>query len=192
MIILSSLLFSISANVDNFVVGLSYGIKGIKIGGLSNLIISLVTFAGTILSMLFSKFIIRFIPRHVTSIIGSIILIAIGGWTIIGPLLKNTNDKGILNNPEKADKDKSLHIDSKESITLALALSLNNIGLGVGASMAGLNIVTTSLLTLVFSLIMIRIGYILGEVYLSNRFSEKATLVSGILIVLLGVGELLK
>ncbi|MFY9377782.1 MAG: sporulation membrane protein YtaF, partial [Peptococcia bacterium] len=72
MNILSSLLFAVSANADNFVVGLSYGIKKIKIGVVSNLLISFISVSGTALSMLLSRFIVGPIPENISSFLGSI------------------------------------------------------------------------------------------------------------------------
>ena len=190
MNILSSFLFAISANIDNFVVGLSYGISGIKIGFLSSFIISLISFIGTIISMFLSKAIINHMPESLSNLLGSIMLIFIGIWTIVKPLLKNKESNSILENPDKADKDKSSHIDPKESISLAFALTINNIGLGVGASITGLSIILTSLLTFAFSLFMIKGGYILGSRYLSKVFTTRATLISGFLIIALGIFEI--
>lgn len=190
MDILSSLLFAISANADNFVVGLSYGINKIKIGILSSLVISLITSIGTIISMSFSQVIVRFIPGNLSNLIGSISLIFIGLYTIAEPFLKSIQSDGILKNPEKADKDNSSNIDLKESLSLAFALSINNIGLGIGASITGLNIFLTSLFTFIFSLLMLLTGYFLGSYYLSKLFSKRATIVSGLIIIALGVYEI--
>lgn len=190
MNMLSSLLFAISANTDNFVVGLSYGINKIKIGLTSNLLISLITMTGTFLSMSLSKVIVNFIPTSVANIIGGVMLILIGIWTIVKPSLNNIQSVNILENPEKADKDKSLHIDPKESITLALALTINNIGLGIGASITGLNILFTTILTFIFSIIMLIFGYFFGSYYLSKLFSKRAIIISGLLIISLGVFEI--
>lgn len=191
MNILSSLLFAISANTDNFVVGLSYGIKKIKIGFISNFIISFISMVGTVLSMSLSKVILKNIPGNLSKLIGSTILIIIGSWTIIKPLIKKVSQDGLLENPEKVDKDNSSTIDSKESIILAIALTINNIGLGIGASITGLNILLTSLLTFVLSIIMILIGFFLGTNYLSKAFGKSATIVSGLIIILLGLFEML-
>ncbi|ORX22526.1 sporulation membrane protein YtaF, partial [Thermoanaerobacterium sp. PSU-2] len=57
MHVISSLLFSISANIDNFTVAIAYGIKKIRIGILSNLLIALVSGIGTFLSMFIGLFI---------------------------------------------------------------------------------------------------------------------------------------
>lgn len=191
MHILSSLLFALSANADNFVVGLSYGIKKIRIGLPSNFLIALISLLGTILSMSLGKVIYQFIPEHMSNIIGSILLILLGSWTIIKPLLKGEDPNDILENPEKADKDNSLYIDVKESVTLAFALTINNIGLGIGASVTGLNIALTSVLTFMFSLLMIIMGYFLGSSFSSKEFNHRATIVSGLIIIALGIYEML-
>lgn len=187
MNILSSLLFAISANADNFVVALSYGINKIRIGFSSNLLISLITLTGTALSMSLIKIISSPVPENIANLIGSVMLILIGVWTIVKPLLKKTDSDGIIDNPEKADKDNSSTIDARESITLGLALTLNNVGLGIGASITGLNIVLTSLLTFGLSLLMIVVGHFVGSYYLSKVFSKRATIVSGLVIIVLGV-----
>ena len=190
MHILSSLLFAFSANIDNFVVGLSYGIKKIKIGLVSNLLIALISMTGTILSMLAGKVILRFVPENMSNSIGSIMLILIGSWTIVKPLLENKHPEDILENPEKADKDNSSSIDGKESIALACALTINNVGLGIGASITGLNVAITSLMTFIFSLCMIMMGYTFGSHYLSKAFGRRAAVVSGLIIIILGIYEM--
>ena len=184
MNIISLLLFAISANTDNFVVALSYGIKEIKIGFLSNFFISLISLIGTILSMTLSKVIVNIIPVNISKLIGSLILILIGLWTIVKPLLKDYSSNSILENPEKIDKDSSFSIDPKESITLAFALTINNIGLGIGGSIAGLNI-----LTFIFIFLMILIGYFIGSKYFSKVLGNRATFVSGLLMIGLGLSE---
>lgn len=189
--LISSFLFALSANADNFVVGLSYGVKKIEIGIKSNLIISIITMLGTIISMWLSKIIVGYIPMGFANMIGGIMLILIGGWTIVEPLVKSIRPPvGILKNPDKADRDKSSHIDSKEAVTLAFALSINNIGLGIGASITGLNIFLTGGFTFIFSIIMIVFGYFVGSYYLSTIFNKKATIISGIIIMALGIFEI--
>ena len=110
-------------------------------------------------------------------------------WTIVKPLLKDYSSNSILENPEKIDKDSSFSIDPKESITLAFALTINNIGLGIGGSIAGLNILITSFLTFIFSFLMILIGYFIGSKYFSKVLGNRATFVSGLLMIGLGLSE---
>ena len=203
MHILASILFAFIANIDNFTVGIAYGIKKIKIGIYSNLVIALITGVGTFCSMSIGLIISNNIKIFSSSIIGGIILISIGSYFIWDSIPKDAieienkpreeNSKKyfkLLQSPEKADIDKSGHIDKREALTLALALSLNNIGLGIGASIAGLNIFIITIFTFVFSILTIYIGYILGDTYLSKILGKYATMVSGIIIILLGLYEI--
>lgn len=199
----STMLFVLSASTDNFVVGLCYGIKKINITLPINIIIALISSIGTILSMELGKLIINFIPQALTNAIGGLILIIIGLWAILSEFnsssKKSTSNKGnnfleledILSNPESADKDTSGNIEMKESFSLAVALSLNNMGLGIGASIAGLNIILTSVSTFFISLISISLGFTIGSKYLSKRLGKYAALVSGIIIIALGIYEIL-
>ena len=169
---LSPVLFVISANIDSFAVGVAYGIKKIKIGILSSILISVISAAGTFFSMTFGLVIRKCMPVYLSNAFGSIILIAIGLWVIAEDYLKrrgiktqNTYQKkerneylDLLEHPENADTDQSGTIDVKECITLAFALTINNIGLGIGASITGLNILLNTLLTFFFNLFAILLG----------------------------------
>ncbi|WP_411681897.1 sporulation membrane protein YtaF [Clostridium thailandense] len=210
MHILSILLFVISATLDNVVVGIAYGIRKLKISVSSNILIAFISCAGTLISMTVGKFISTFICERSENLIGSSILILLGIWFTVSSF--KTSDKKdtsinssekqnmlesyksqceeILISPEKADKDNSGCIDLKESLFLGFALALNNMGLGIGASITGLSITLTSIFTFVFNLTAIPIGYILGKRFLSSFLENKANLISGMIIILLGLYQL--
>lgn len=210
MYILSVLLFVISATLDNLVVGIAYGIKKLKILPLSNILIAFISCAGTLISMEIGKFICAFIPGCNGNVIGGSILILFGLWLIFSSFKSNVKKEEPLNfnenqnmlecykshceelliNPEKADMDNSGNIDLKESLFLGLVLALNNMGLGIGASIAGLSITLTCIFTFVFSLITLPLGYILGKKFLSRFLESKANLISGLIIILLGLYEM--
>lgn len=204
MHLLSTLLFAFSANIDNFTIGMAYGIKKIKIGWISNLLIAFITATGTFISMALGLAISKILTVSVANALGSVILILIGIWIIKDFFLKNEKIQKqtvkttginkysqILNDPESADNDHSGTIDIRESLVLALALTINNFGLGIGASITGLNIYVTVISTLFFSLISIELGSLAGRSYLSKFLGNLAPLVSGLIIVLLGIYELI-
>jgi len=189
MHVISSLLFSISANIDNFTVAIAYGLKK-RIGILSNLLIALVSGIGTFLSMSIGLLINRFLLSNISNIVGSLILIIIGLWFILDYYRKRKTDTFALKNNYEtlinskiAGNDNSKYIDITESIILAFGLTINNLGLGIGASITGLNIYFTTLLTIIFSLLSILLGFTIGNTYLAKAFGNYAPLVSGILIV---------
>ena len=203
MCLLASLLFAVSANVDNFSVGISYGIKKIRIGYLSNLLIAAISALGTFISMYAGMIISRTIPLNVSNALGGLILLILGLWQIIESLVNSyiikakTSSKDnkitcevLLNNPEIADIDKSGYIDVKESISLAFALTINNFGLGISTSMTGIEIVPTVAFTFLFSIFMLFTGYLLGERYLSKIAGKYAPLASGVIIFALGIHSL--
>ena len=68
----------------------------------------------------------------------------------------------------------ALNIDFKESLALSLALALNNFGLGIGASISGLNIAFTTISTFIISLIFISLGFYLSKTIKSKNISKNS------------------
>ncbi|AAK78115.1 putative sporulation protein YtaF [Clostridium acetobutylicum] len=198
MNILEIVLFAIIINIDNFIVGVAYGIRKVKITFLINFVIAFMSFLLTLISMVLGKFLYYFLPKSISNIFGSLILSIMGLYYIISFFVKrikikkgNPGDqKSILDNPEKADVDNSGQIDIKESITLGLALSLNNIGIGAGASMLGINMYEAAISIFVFSIISIPLGYTVGSKYFYKLFGDYGELISGIVIILLAMYQL--
>lgn len=199
MQLLSVFLLSLSANIDSFTVGLAYGMKNIQIDHKSNILIATITSMGTFISMGIGLFTKRLVPAKALSVIGCIILIVLGISMILNSLKskKDVSEKDensyteILIRPQVADVDKSGYIDMKEATTLGFALSLNNFGLGVGASATGINIHLTTICTFILSVLCIIIGVRIGKKCISKTLRKYADLISGIMILALGLYELL-
>lgn len=94
-----------------------------------------------------------------------------------------------LEHPEIADVDRSGEIDVKEAIALAFGLTINNLGTGVGAGISGLNIAFTTVLTFVFSILGVASGYFLGDQFTTKMTGISAGVLSGVMIIVLGVYE---
>ena len=110
MFFISACLFAISANIDNLVVGLSYGLKKIRISVFQNIIIAVISGVGTAISIYLGKIIVSFIPENLPKILGACILILIGAWPIIKSIVyrkEKIRNNDVYNNPEKYDEDKS-------------------------------------------------------------------------------------
>jgi len=207
MNILAVFLFAISSSSDNLIVGLSYGAKKVRINFTNNFMISFISGIGTFLAMLFGRTLLQLIPIKYPNIIGSSILILLGIFLLINWLNKNICNQKItervnedisgfrqyentLTNPEIIDTNDSKTIEFKEAIILGIVLCLNNIGLGIGASISGLNIFMTSISSLIFSLVFIPIGYCIGEKVISNKLSRYSEIISICIILVLGIYEL--
>lgn len=202
ILILSSLLFSLSSNLDNLVIGIAYGIKKIKIGLSANFIIAIITTAGTFLSMLIGKLISRFLSQSVANILGALIIIALGLMFVIQSIIKLINNNkakelalkdisDMVEYAEISDLDKSGDINIKEAVLIAFGLTFNNIGTGVAASITGVNIYFTSIATFMLSIITIIIGEVIGHNILGKLLGKFAPLISGILLIILGIIEIL-
>ena len=198
MSFLSILLFVIAASLDILVVSLAYGLKDIKINFSSTLVIASISALGTFISMILGKFLVDLIPVKLGDIIGGLVLLALGFYSIYSYFKekkilnshnseKNSSPTFILENPEVADKDKSGNIDFKESLALSLALALNNFGLGIGASISGLNIAFTTISTFIISLIFISLGFYLSKTIKSKNISKNSNLIAGIIIIILSL-----
>ncbi|OUN53333.1 sporulation membrane protein YtaF [Clostridium perfringens] len=198
MSFLSIILFVIAASLDILVVSLAYGLKDIKINFSSTLVIASISALGTFISMILGKFLVDLIPVKLGDIIGGLVLLVLGFYSIYSyfkekKILTSNNSENnssptfILENPEVADKDKSGNIDFKESLALSLALALNNFGLGIGASISGLNIAFTTISTFIISLIFISLGFYLSKTIKSKNISKNSNLIAGIIIIILSL-----
>ncbi len=209
--LLTILLLAVSSNLDNVGVGASYGIRRINIPITSNLLIAGITSSGTFLSILLGETIYRFLSPETAGLLGGGIIIAAGIWVIFqekilrrarGPQeeqpkiaatgLRRFGFKQIimiLNNPIIADWDFSGHIDLKEATALALGLTLNNIPNGVGAGMLGLNAAITTSVVFLFSIVTVWIGISCGQLGF-RRLGDSAGLISGLLLIVIGVYEI--
>lgn len=191
MSVLSILLFALSSNMDNFIIGTSYGIKKIQINFAANLVIGVITCVGTVLSMLAGRGLLGFVPEAAAKLLGSTVLLIIGGACLAKYLYQKIKPPGgpssAADGLEKYDKDKSKRIELRESLALGCALSINNIGLGVSASMAGLNIAAASAASLICSLLFIYAGNLFGNGCISKFFGKYAEPLASVIIILLGV-----
>jgi putative sporulation protein YtaF len=207
--LLPILLLALSSNGDNVAVGLAYGVGRIEVPFSSNLLIAVVTGIGTIVSMKAGQGIGRFMDPRVASFAGGVMIVLIGAWVLLqsirspahaldGELSSRASRSAgtiskllqVLQNPLAADRDCSRHIDVKESWLLAIALSLNNVANGVAAGMVGFSLAGTTLAVMVFSVMTLSIGLAAGYQCGRRWAGNSSGVVSGLLLIVLGVYEL--
>jgi len=205
MHIISALVLGVAANLDNFGVGVSYGVQKIRIPFFSNFLIALLSGIITFVSDLLGQFI------TVANVLGALMIVAIGFW--VG-LHKSTSDNNlpaavpviktysvaikplscivqITKNPSLADLDANNIISTKEAMALGLTLSFNCIATGIGAGLTGLAPLPLSISVFLFSMITISSGYWTGWKTASNRLERWSQILSGCLLILIGIYELL-
>jgi len=207
--------FAVSSSLDNLGVGISYGIRGIRINYLSNLVIAVICFCFSMVGIISGQWLAQVLPGVLPVLIGGLLLFIIGIRIVLlaAPRKKkadgqesredvlNTEEasgslKGILQNPESVDKDKSGSIGFLESIVLGIALAANAVTNGVGAGLMGLSPLAISLTAAFGSYITVWLGVVLGSKLSAVRIGsftlgQFSTVLSGIIIILIACNTIL-
>ncbi|EGL15125.1 MULTISPECIES: sporulation membrane protein YtaF [unclassified Paenibacillus] len=199
--------FAISSSLDNLGVGISYGIRKIRIGILSNLIVAAVCFLFSYTGIWFGKWISSVLPGMLPVLLGAFSLFFIGIRIIlmatpgkepeIAPSQSNRNGlRGILQNPEQVDRDNSKHIGIAESFILGIALSANALTNGLSAGLLGLSPFAISLTAAFGSFLTVWLGVWLGGKVAGIRIGsftlgQFGTLVSGMMLLVIAANSLL-
>lgn len=202
----SIILFALSSNIDCFAVGMAYGIKNIHVTYRDTLIVSFITFIGTVLSMAFGKSLLYLIPLKIAGLLGGSLIICMGLYYFLSFLwhhIKDMRQKKLkksdatidmtLNIAEKKaiqKKKQQSILNQKELIVLGIALSINNMGLGVGASITGLNLLFTSFASFLCSFSLLYLGNKIGNGHMAHMIGKYAEPISGLIIILLGLLEI--
>lgn len=210
MQLIPSLLFGISASLDALLVGISYGLRKIRIRALQNLSISLVSLLGTCLSACLGNRLLPFLPPVLAGCTGSIILMLLGVYYIIKWIFSLLINRRIQSVPDTqttagvqaadstqapAKEKSSLEISAKslspwETLILSLTLSVNNIGIGLSASMAGLPLLPAAAMTFGCSALFLLGGNRLGQSRFLCLIGNAADPISGVLLIGLGILQL--
>ena len=209
--LLPILLLAISSNGDNVAVGVAYGLGRIAVPLSSNLLIAVVTGFCTLVFMYAGQGIGSMMSPRLASSIGGAIIAAIGGWVILQSVhfrrrgedhsREDTSSRkapasvfrrliSVLDNPAGADSNFSRTIELKESWFLAVALSLNNGVNGVAAGMVGMNPVLLTAAVMLFSMLMLSAGLTAGGQLSKKWLSGFSGVLSGLMLVLLGLYEI--
>ncbi len=219
--IFSIALISISSNADSFAIAIAYGIRKVRIAILPNLLIASVSSFGTFLSMSLGQTIGGYLPRSISTMLGSGVLISIGILGISAAILQErqrrkiekyrqenpgelrsidstqSSNDALQENGQYTDlpaitlRNSSRYMTIKESIPLAFSLTINNIGGGIGAGIASLNVPFTTALTFIFAILAVLVGCALGQNFAKKMTEYWAHLLSSISIILIGIYEYL-
>lgn len=192
------LLIGIASNLDNLGVGVAYGVRRIRVPFLPCLVIA--AFAGlfTYLSVWAGSFISGFLSPTAANVIGAVLLIGVGIWVMVSQKRETqatveATDSGllqVLQEPVRADADRSGVISLPESVVLGVALSINNLTNGFSAGLWHLNALATALSSAAFSYLAIWGGAGLSGRFAAGWLGNKATIAAGCLLILLGFHQL--
>ena len=175
----NTLILALSSSIDSLGIGITYGLRHIKLLKKSKIILFLVSIFITFLAGIIGNILKNTLSANICEFIGSAFLLCMGIFIII-----QTNNKEV-----SFDFDNSNDISPKEAIWLGLALSLDSLCIGIGGSTIGINIYLFSILVSILQYIFLSIGNYCG-IHLTKfnkipqSFWSKA---SGVLLILIGL-----
>ncbi len=176
MHILSALLLGISTNLDNLLIGLSFGLQRKKIPPLANGAIGLLSAAITCLFCYLSSLLAVF--GRIPNLIGSILIILIGLYAFLPP------------KKEAADPHPT-RFTWKETAALGCCLAVNCIPVAFGAGLTGISPLAASLSVGIISFLVVGIGNAVGLKVSSLKLNSRLpNCISGAIMICLGLAEL--
>jgi putative sporulation protein YtaF len=199
--LLAILAIGVASNLDNAGVGIAYGVRKIKIPWYSNMMIALISLLATGIAGFAGHVISKVITPLAANLMGTFVMITVGIWVMIQPYRKTKPAQPskqligfmtrLLQKPEEADFDQSSTISLTESMFLGIALALNALAGGFDAGVTTLNIWGTALSVGLFSYLLLWLAAYLGERYAAERLGDKAAIVAGIMLILVGIHQIL-
>lgn len=200
-------LLVIAVSLDSFTVGVTYGMKQVKIPFLAVFIIMFCSGLVVVTSMSIGHILRLFISEKMTSFLGGLIFIALGIIVLISlirtssskPTTENNNYedehlnniKTVLKSPEKADLDKSGSISLSEALLLGIALALDAFGAGIGAALLEFSPMTTTILIALMSGVFLFSGCQIGLQLSRFKLFQKLTFAPPFILISLGIYNML-
>ena len=184
--------FALSSSIDNFGVGISYGVRKIRIRWLSNLLIAAICFLFSMVGIMFGRWISTVLPGLFPVIIAVVLLTLIGIRIILLVVSQRNNRIGELGS---TDQENVRYIGWIESSVLGVALSANALTNGLGAGLLGLSPLAISLASAFGSFITVWLGVTVGKKAANvqiGKFTlgQFGTLISGITILIVAFTQI--
>ncbi|MGX9135675.1 manganese efflux pump MntP [Rummeliibacillus sp. JY-2-4R] len=181
------ILIGFAANLDNLGIGLAYGVKQTKIPLASNITIAIVSMIVTYISVSIGHAMLHYISPHKANLLGSVLLCAIGSYTILSNHFSRPKSAESL---EGIDRDRNNIISVREAIILGLILSINCLASGIAIGANGISVIWTVVSIGVFSILTFIIGGKFGLLLSKTFIGKYSTVISGMLLICIGVFEM--
>lgn len=184
--------FALSSSIDNFGVGISYGVRKVRIKWLSNLLIAAICFLFSMVGITFGKWISTILPG-VFHVIVAVVLLTLIGIRII--LLVGSQRNNGIHELDSTGQVKVRSIGCIESSVLGVALSANALTNGLGAGLLGLSPLAISLTSAFGSFITVWLGVMVGHKAANVQIgkftlSQCGMLISGITILIVAFTQI--
>ena len=205
----SLILLAFTLSLDSCSVGLTYGLRNVRIPLKSIVVIGICSAVVMILSMGIGHMIAQIFSPVLATKIGGLVLVASGAWVLFQFFQSDKKEEApqeekvwnleiaslglviqILRKPTVADFDKSGIISGIEALLLGMALSLDSFGAGVGASLLGYSPFMMAGLVAVMSSLFFFFFLKIGTVLSNMRWLQKLTFLPGVLLIIIGIWKM--
>ncbi|MDQ0208089.1 sporulation membrane protein YtaF [Alkalicoccobacillus murimartini] len=210
--LLTLLVLAFALSLDSYGVGMTYGLRKVKIPFLSLLLIACCSGFSILIAMIVGKTLFSYIPPDWAEATGAVLLIAIGLFTLWqvyaptskkkAPVRKKKENRisfqlrifgfviHVLREPLEADMDDSGTITGREAFLLGIALSLDAFGAGIGAALLGyapwLLAVCVAIMSGLFLMLGMKSGFRFSAIPWMNRLS----FLPGVILIILGIWKI--
>lgn len=178
------IVIGIAVNLDNLGISLAYGMKKIKIPLISNGVIAFLSMIVAYIGVTMGSALIHYISSYLANLLGSILLCAIGFWTLLSQRWQQKSKE------HSFDYDGNFILSFKEALLLGFVLSANCFATGIAI---GANNITTIWVVIsigVFSFITVAAGSHFGLLLSKSFIGRYSTSIAGWLLIFIGVFEI--
>ncbi|ABS23489.1 sporulation membrane protein YtaF [Bacillus cytotoxicus] len=205
----SLILLAFTLSLDSCSVGLTYGLRNVRIPLRSIIIIGICSAAVMLVSMGIGNMIAKVFSPMIATRIGGFVLVGIGAWVLYQFFRGDKKEEikqeekvwkleiaslglviQILRKPTVADFDRSGTISAGEALLLGIALSVDSFGAGIGASLLGYAPVMMAMLVAVMSSLFLFIGMQMGTMLSNMRWLQRFTFLPGVLLIIIGLWKI--
>ncbi|EST12806.1 manganese efflux pump MntP family protein [Sporolactobacillus laevolacticus] len=181
------LLIGIAASIDNFAVGMSYGIQGKKITWIANLFMATVALITSLATIIAGSLLGFSIPEFFANMMSGAIILGIGLWTFAGAFRHRDKPSKTIPQADQIDRDQNNLISFNETFWLSFALSFNAMGTAFGAGIGGLNPAGVALTVGTLSFFSIEAGQRVGLKRLRSRIGRMSEYAASLLLIFIGI-----
>ncbi|MEJ8548319.1 sporulation membrane protein YtaF [Brevibacillus borstelensis] len=211
---LSLLLVSLATSMDSVTVGLTYGLRNMRIPLVSLAVVAGCSFAVVYTVMAVGSTLLFWLSPEWGKQIGAAVLIGMGTFTLWRLVSARSEEKvrenaddneqsdgpalvsqfrvfgliiQILRDPSYADADKSGHITGREAVMLGLALSLDAFGAGISLTFLGYSPLIVAVCIALMSGGLLFLGVVLGRQAGKWKWLSRLTWFPPILLICIGL-----
>lgn len=209
LFIAGKILLILAISLDSFGVGISYGLRRIKVSLVPLLTIMFCSGAMVFISMTIGLRMTSLISVEIIEIFGGSILISVGLISMCGKLISHPSKKQphaashqykkhslihktkliikVLKKSAEADIDRNGEISFQEGWLLGIVLGIDAFGVGLGAALLGYSPILTGILIAILSALFVFLGMRSGFYLARWRWTQKMSFLPPALLVGIGV-----